>query len=87
MGHNRRPFEPLRDGPILTIGQVHSSRGSLWAFCRNCASSTDVDTWKLIQRVGTRDMTLVEAAKRFRCRRCLNATAILIPGDGFAHSG
>lgn len=87
MGHNQRPFNPVRDGPIRTIGQAHAARGALWAFCCNCARSSAVDTWKLIQKTGDRDLSLEDAAKRFKCRRCQNRETILIPGRGFAHLG
>lgn len=87
MGHNPPRYSATRHGPILTIGQAAAARRTLWAFCRNCAKSTELDAFKLSQKAGSRDTPLEDLAKRLRCRRCLNAEAILIPAEGFAHGG
>jgi transcription elongation factor Elf1 len=76
-----------RHGPVTTVGLAHKSGLGLWAYCRNCGHVSAIDTWRLCQKVKAYDALLRDVAKRFRCKRCLNAETVLIPARGFAHDG
>jgi ribosomal protein L44E len=66
--------------PIRTLREAVTACRDLWVLCRSCGHAEMTDARRLVHTIG-RDIALDELALRFRCSRCREQRAALVPHD------
>lgn len=69
-----------QDLKLFTLEECIKAERDLWAFCRACGHAVRADTKSIVLKAGF--VSLGQAEKRMRCRRCTKrGMCLLIPNE------
>jgi hypothetical protein len=67
------------EGPINSLADAFRARRHLWALCLQCGHTSLWDPRTLIGRLDY--ISLADARKKLRCRRCGRGRPVLVPRE------